>query len=282
MRLATFRTDMAKQGRRARTYVALGVMAGLPILMTFAFKYGGRGERGDRDPTELFRLARQSGVVVPAAALAALSGFFLIIVVAVFSGDAVASEASWGNLRYLLVRPVSRARLLAGKTVVAFLLAWIATVSISLVGLAAGTIAFGLHPIDVPLIVHQSVGQLLSHLVVVTAYIAWSMSAVVAFGVMLSTMTDAPAGAIFAAAGFGIVAEILDAIQPLGFLRYGLPLHYLNAWTDFFRPTNSIIGGASASFARAEMWRGVAVQVPYVVVFLAVAFWWFGRKDVLS
>ena len=31
----------------------------------------------------------------------------LVLVVALFGGDAIAGEASWGNLRYLLMRPIT-------------------------------------------------------------------------------------------------------------------------------------------------------------------------------
>src|SRR3712207_8787735 len=44
-----------------------------------------------------------------------MSPFFLVVVVGSFAGDAVAGEASWGTLRYLLVRPVPRGRLLRAK-----------------------------------------------------------------------------------------------------------------------------------------------------------------------
>ena len=280
--IALFRTEMSKQLRRIRTYVTLGVMSAIPILITVSLKYGGRGERHEGQGDSLFRLARQSGVVVPAAALAVMSGFFLVIVVAVFAGDIVAGEASWGNLRYLLVRPISRRRLLSAKLAVAFVFACVATALIFVVGLAAGVLAFGWHPIDVPLLgIHQSASQLVQHVAVVTAYIAWNMSSVVALGFLVSTMTDVATGGTFAAAGFVFISEILDAIPSLGFLRYGLPTHYLNAWTDFVVvPGNST--GSALSHVHAEMLRGLLVQVPYIAVFCGVAFWWFARKDITS
>ena len=54
-----------------------------------------------------------NGALFPAAALALVLAVFLGVAVAVLAGDAVAGEASAGTLRYLLVRPVGRARLLA-------------------------------------------------------------------------------------------------------------------------------------------------------------------------
>ena len=47
------------------------------------------------------------------------AGFLLVVAVALFCGDTVASEASWASLRYLLAAPVPRARLLRQKLAVA-------------------------------------------------------------------------------------------------------------------------------------------------------------------
>ena len=58
-----------------------------------------------------------NGQLFPAAALALVLPVFLPITVAIVAGDAVAGEASAGTLRYLLVRPVGRLRLLAAKLV---------------------------------------------------------------------------------------------------------------------------------------------------------------------
>ena len=46
-------------------------------------------------------------------------GFLLVVVVSLFCGDTVASEASWASLRYLLAQPVPRSRLLRQKFIVA-------------------------------------------------------------------------------------------------------------------------------------------------------------------
>ena len=57
----------------------------------------------------------------------------------------MSGEATWGTLRYLLVRPVSRARLVLAKLTVAYALTLIAILTIVGAGLVAGTIAFGWH-----------------------------------------------------------------------------------------------------------------------------------------
>src|SRR3979490_1029719 len=84
-----------------------------------------------------------------AAAFLFMSRFLLVVVVAIFAGDAVAGEATWGSLRYSLVRPIGRARLLAVKVTMALVFVVIATALIVLTGLIAGGLAFGWHRIDV-------------------------------------------------------------------------------------------------------------------------------------
>ena len=49
-------------------------------------------------------------------AISASASFLLVVLTALFVGDAVPSEASWSTLRYLLVAPVPRARLLTSKS----------------------------------------------------------------------------------------------------------------------------------------------------------------------
>ena len=129
------------------------------------------------------------------------------------------------------------------------------------------------NPIDVPVIgLHQSVAALLTHLGIGSAYVAWHMVPIVAIALMVSTMTDNPTGAIGAGVGLSVVSQILDAIPQLGSLRNALPTHYLEAWRVL------IVRGQTSS----DLWRGVLLQIPYIVVFCSIAFLWFRRKDVLS
>jgi ABC-2 type transport system permease protein len=98
------------------------------------------------------------------------------------------------------------------------------------------------------------------------------MASVVAFALMLSTLTDASFGAVAGGVGLAVVSEIMDGISPLHRIRLGLPTHYWDAWN----------GLLSSPVHTADMVRGALAQAGYAAVFLGIAFWWFGRKDVLS
>jgi ABC-2 type transport system permease protein len=264
------RVEFAKQTLRVRTYLLLGLMIVIPVIMTVALKVG--GPPSDHRDSDLFNLATGSGLNMPLAALTAMSGFLLPLVVLVFAGGAIAEEASWGSLRYLLLRPVSRGRLLLSKLAVAAVLALVATLLITLSALVAGVIAFGWHPAITLSSATLPQNEALPRLVAATLYVAWSLSGVIAFGLMLSTMTDAALGAVSGGIGLTIVSEILDSIPALGGLRDVFPTHYWRVWEGLF----------SQPAVTGDIVHGALLQIPYLVVFLAAAWWWFHRKDIVS
>jgi ABC-2 type transport system permease protein len=270
--LRLVRTELAKQVLRPRTWVALGFVVAVPIIITVALKLNPPDFSGDTED-QFFFLATKTGLAVPIAALELMSAFFLVVVICMFAGDAVAGEAGWGNLRYLLTRPVGRGRLLAVKLFVAALFALLSTALVAISGLVVGVVAFGWHPIEIPFLgLSQSPGEIVVHLLVAVLLITWGLAGVITFGFMLSTMTDGAAGAIFGAVGLYIVTLILNEIRSLGAIRYGLPVRYYNAWTNLFTHDRFT----------DDMWRSVLIQVPYVLVFCGIAWWWFHRKDIKS
>lgn len=269
--LRLLRAELVKQARRPRTWVALAFVVIVPVIMTIALKTNPPEPGGDHE--RFFALATQTGLMVPVAALRLMSRFFLVVVLCLFAGDAVAAEAGWGNLRALLVRPVGRGRLLFAKLVTAIAFGLLATALVVIAGLVAGVIAFGWHPLELPLLgLSQSAGDLVANLGLSVLLVFWGLAGVLAFGFMLSTMTDSAAGAIFGAVGLYIVSTILDAIDSLGSIRYGLPVHYFDAWADLF----------TGNRFTDDMWRSALLQIPYVLVFCGIAWWWFHRKDIKS
>ena len=269
--LATMRTELVKSLRRPRTYVAYGILVLIPIIMAVAINLNPPDARGEG---RLLVLASQTGLLLPGFALRVTSAFMLVVVVALFGGDAIAGEASWGSLRYLLMRPVKRGRLVVSKFVVAVFCAWIAVVLVVATALIVGSIVFGTASIPSfpPFFPGQSSGDILYHLLVSTAYVAWSLTGVVAFSFMVSCMTDAPFGAIFAGVGLYFASLILDAISSLGSIRYVLPTHYFDTWVDLL----------TRGEFHANLWRGVLLQLVYITVFFLVGLWWFRRKDIKS
>ena len=268
------RVELRKQIRRLRTYIGLGICFGLPVIITIALKVGGPPhERGGGNEEGFFRLATKSGVNMPIAALSVMSMFLLPIVILLFFGESVAGEAGWGTLRYLLVRPVKRGKLLRAKVVVAFFLAIIGTALVIAGGLAAGIAAFGWHSVITPSLAVFTPRAALQQLLIGAGYVVWNFSGAAALAFLLSTMTDSPVGTVAGSMGLVIVSQILDGITavPAGF-RNWLPTHFWTAWHGLFVVPSK----------RTDMIRGTLHQLPYAVGFLVLAWWWFKRKDILS
>jgi ABC-2 type transport system permease protein len=273
--IAVLRVELAKQFRRPRTYVALGVVAMVPVLVTVALWISPPGFRGRGGTGTFFFYATQTGLFIPAVSLIVISRLLLPFVVAVFAGDAIAAEGNWGTLRYLLVRPVARGRVFLAKLVTVIFFSGVGSLLVVVTGLIAGAIAFGwkdLPPIAAVFGLDQGRAELTRNMLLGTLYVGWSMAAAGAFAFMISTMTDVPAGAIGAGFGLAVTSQIVDAIEPLGTKRDYLPTHYLEAWTGLFSPRYD--GG--------EMLHGILLQIPYVLVFCAIGWWWFHRKDINS
>jgi ABC-2 type transport system permease protein len=120
-RTLPIRVELVRQLKRRRTLVMFGILIALPFVLLIAFQLGG-GPGSDNTRVNLMDTATVSGANFAAVNLFASAGFLLVVPVALFCGDTVASEASWSSLRYLLAAPVPRARLLWSKLVVGLVL----------------------------------------------------------------------------------------------------------------------------------------------------------------
>ncbi|MFI8532861.1 ABC transporter permease [Streptomyces aquilus] len=265
------RVELVRQLKRRRTMVMFGILAALPFVLLIAFAIG--GEPGGRNNTvSLMDTATASGANFAAVNLFVSAGFLLVIPVALFCGDTVASEAGWSSLRYLLAAPVPRARLLWSKLMVGLGLSLAAMILLPVVALAVGTAAYGWGPLEIPTGGSLSPGTAAGRLVIVVAFIFVSQLVTAGLAFWLSTRTDAPLGAVGGAVGLTIVGNVLDAVTALGDWRDFLPAHWQFAWADAVQPSMEWSG----------MIQGAAVSVTYALVLFALAFRGFARKDVVS
>ncbi|MFJ6984092.1 MULTISPECIES: ABC transporter permease [unclassified Streptomyces] len=265
------RVELVRQLKRRRTLVMGAVLAALPFVLAVAFAIGGEpGEGGDR--VNLMDTATASAANFVAVNLFVSAGFLLVIPVALFCGDTVASEAGWSSLRYLLAAPVPRARLLWSKLVAGLTLSLAAMVLLPVVALAVGTAVYGWGPLQIPTGGSLDETAALRGLAVIVAYLFVSQLVTAGLAFWLSTKTDAPLGAVGGAVGLTIVGNVLDAVTALGDWRHFLPAHWQFAWADAIQPTPEYAG----------MIQGTAVSVTYALVLFALAFRGFARKDIVS
>lgn len=271
----TVRTELVRQVRRRRTLVAVLLVIALPLIVVAAVKFGpsssGGGGFGNGD-LDLVGLATSSAWNFTLTMLLFSSNFLLIVIAALFLGDSVASEASWGTLRYLLIAPVPRRRLLRSKVIVGLIL----TVAVLLVLVVAswiiGAIAFGIEPLSSPLGGAFSATDSLQRIAIITAYIAITLLFTAGIAFLMSVLTDVPLGAVGTAVILVIVLNILDAIEALGDLRRLFPTDYGAAWVDALSPVINW----------HQMITGATYNTVAFVIFLGIAFVLFERKDITS
>ncbi|MFD8058702.1 ABC transporter permease [Streptomyces cyaneofuscatus] len=278
-RTLPLRVEAMRQLRRRRTLLMGGILAALPFILIVAFAIGGTpdgedGGGGGRGGSRinLMDVATESAANFAATSLFVSAGFLLVVPVALFCGDTVASEASWSSLRYLLAAPVPRVRLLWSKLVVALGFSLAAMVLLPVVALAAGTAAYGWGPLKLPTGGALAAGDTIPRLALVVAFIFVSQLVTAGLAFWLSTKTDAPLGAVGGAVGLTIVGNVLDAVTALGSWRDFLPAHWQFAWADALQPELEWGG----------MIKGAAISVTYALILFALAFRGFSRKDIVS
>jgi len=264
------RIELVRQLKRRRTQVTFALVALLPVILWVAFSLA-----DDGPPTgslNLVDLAKGSAANFAVFALFASASFLLVVVVALFFGDTVASEASWSSLRYLLAAPIPRARLLRQKAIVAAILSVAAILLLPTVALLVGSLAYGTGNLVSPTGESLSFVAGASRVLLGALYVAVYLSWVAALGLLLSVSTDAPLGAVGGAVMASIVSQILDQITALEDLRDYLPTHYGTAWSGLLGQTVDWSG----------MTRGLFSSLCYALVLGALAVYRFHRKDITS
>jgi ABC-2 type transport system permease protein len=267
------RVELLKLARRTRTWVSIGLLCGLPALVAVFLAVTKVGPAPGQGPAFLSAVL-SNGALYPAAALAMVLPIFLPVSVAVVAGDSIAGEASAGTLRYLLVRPVGRTRLLVAKLVALVVFALLAVILVATTSYVIGTQVFGSQSDALTSVsgVSLTPAQVLVRMCGAIGYIAVSMLGVGAIALFLSTVTDSALGAALGALAALVTSQVLVTLDAAGAVKPYLPTRYWLAWVDLFR---------EPIFWR-EIDRGLGIQLVYVAVFLAAAWANFATKDVTS
>src|SRR5438067_1588239 len=242
--------------RRLRTYVlgtGLLLISVLPTVVLAATGHSGSG-----GPPFLNDI-RTNGLFGALTALAIAQPFFLPLGTALLAGETVAAEASAGTLRYVLIRPAGRVRLIVQKYASVMTLLGIAVLWISAAGLVAGWIAFGVGPMATLSGTTLAVGPSLLRILVATGYVLLGVAGLGAIGVFFSTLTDSAIGAGMATLFVAIVSQLLDGLSLLHAIHPYLLSHEWLAFSDLFRSPVLWTG----------IIHGVWIALGYTAVFLA-------------
>ena len=300
------KVELVKLLRRPRTWISVVLTCALPLMVAIFITVTdlvpppGQG-------SAFLSAVLQDGALYPAAALALVLPVFLPVAVAVVAGDSIAGEAATGTLRYLLVRPVGRTRLLVAKLVSVVVYVLLVVLAVTFTAYATGVFLLG--PSEAAAVgqapggivpggaaapglagqaptAGQAAGgavtslsgaplsllQLTERTAGAIAFITVSMLGVAAIALFLSTITDSALGSALGALAALVASEVLVTLNAATVVQPYLPTRYWLAWIDFFR---------QPVFWR-DIQRGFGIQAVYVLVFLAAAWANFSTKDITA
>ncbi|MGA4966700.1 ABC transporter permease [Streptomyces pseudogriseolus] len=272
--LGLFRDELRTTFRRWRTLALLGVLAAVPVLVGIAVRIetgDGSSSGGGGGPAFVSQITN-NGLFLVFTALAATLPFFLPMAVGVIAGDAVAGEAGAGTLRYLLVAPAGRTRLLLTKyaTVMVFCLA--ATLVVAVSALAVGALLFPLGDLTTISGTRITFGEGLLRALLIALVVAASLLGVAALGLFVSTLTNSGIAAMATTVGLLITVQILDQIPQLHALHPYLFSHYWLSFADLMRePVHW-----------DDLTKNLGLQALYAAVFGSAAWARFTTKDVTA
>ncbi|HEV2784154.1 MAG TPA: ABC transporter permease [Actinophytocola sp.] len=271
--------ELRKLVLRPRVWLSILLLCALPLVVAVVLAAADFPPPPGQGGAFLSAVLR-NGSLYPAAALALVLPVFLPLAVAVLAGDGIAGEAATGTLRYLLVRPVGRTRLLIAKLVALCAFILLAVLLVVITSLVIGILLFGTGA--------EAVGQagavtslsgvtltpfeLTLRLLGSIAYIVASMLGFGVIALFLSTLTDSGLGAALAALAVLITSSVLETLDAAGPIKPYLPTNFWLAWIDFFRDP----------IFWHSIEKGLLLQAGYVIVFFGAAWANFSTKDVTS
>lgn len=270
--LALLGSELAVLFRRRRTIAMLLALAAVPVLVAVAVRISTGDDGGvSRGPSFVTGIAG-NGLFVGVASLVLAIPLFLPLTVGVVAGDTIAGEASQGTLRYLLVAPAGRVRLLVVKYVGAAAFCFAAPLAVVVAGTVIGAILFPIGPVTLLSGDQIPVGEGIGRLVLIGLYVGVAMLGLAAIGLFVSTLTDVPVGAMAATVVLAVTSQVLDQLPQLDALH---PFLFTDSWLgliDLLRqpPEWSTFG------------TDALLQLGWVVVFGALAYGRFTTRDVLA
>ncbi|MQA81133.1 MAG: ABC transporter permease subunit [Streptosporangiales bacterium] len=264
-----FLAELRLTFRRLRTVALLAGFAAVPILLGVVIRIASEPGEAGEGPNLIGNVA-QNGVFLVFVSLFFLLPLFLPVGVAVIAGDSLAGEAHLGTLRYLLVAPAGRVRLLAAKLVAVLAFCVAAAFTVFAVATIVGLVLFPRG--DVPLLTGTTISYAdgVGRGLLVAGYVALSLTGIGAIGVFASTLTEAPLGAMAVTVAVPLASQILDVVPQLAVIGPYLPTHHWMSLADLLRdPIHT-----------PNLVAGLVLQLVYVLVFSSAAYARMTTRDV--
>ncbi|BDH09276.1 ABC transporter permease [Streptomyces hygroscopicus] len=276
--LGLLRSEIGVTFRRWRTLALLAVLAGVPVLVGIAVRIEtgdggleGGGGGGAGGPAFLSQITH-NGLFLVFTSLAVTLPFFLPMSVGVIAGDSLAGEAHGGTLRYLLVAPAGRTRLLLVKYATTLTFCLVGTLVVAVSALVTGALLFPLGEVTLLSGTSVSFGEGLLRALAIAVAVALSLVGVAAVGLFVSALTTSGIAAMATTVGLLITVQILDTLPQLHAVQPYLFPHYWLSFADLLRDP----------VYWDQLQKNLGLQALYALVFGSAAWARFTTRDITA
>ena len=261
-----YRWELAKLIAQKRTYLGLGAASLVPVIFVVVLVL----QSGGPNDVPLGRYIRDTGLAVPFVVLFFMSIWGLPLLTALVAGDIVAAEYHNGTLKTILTRSRDRGQVFAGKVLATVTYTLTIVFAMGLVGVVAGSIAWGFHPLTSLSGTKVSPGHGFALLLASLAIYTLPLAGIAAFGVLLSTITQNSAASVVGALMWALLMQLVGVLPGTESFRPYLLGTQFEAWHGFLR--------TPADWAPIA--RAIWVCALYILMPLGAAYLVFLRRDV--
>jgi ABC-2 type transport system permease protein len=261
-----YRWELVKLLAQKRTYLGLGAAMLVPVIFVVVLQL----QSGGPNDVPLGRYIRDSGVVTPLVVLLFMSIWGFPLITALVAGDIVASETNNGTLKTILTRSRERGQVFAGKALAAFTYTLVIVVSMGVVGVVAGSIAWGFHSFTSLSGTPVSAGRGLGLMFASLGVYVLPLAGIAAFGLLLSTVTRNSAASVVGTLMFALFMQLIGVLPGTESIRPYLLGTQFDAWHGFLR--------TPADWTPVV--RAIWLSAIYIFVPLFAAYVVFLRRDV--
>lgn len=269
--LRLLRSEIRLIATRRRNIIAASVLCGIPIVLALALVTSGAADKTGNAPP-LVSMMYGNGLLVVLGTFSVESLIFLPLAVCLLATDAFCGEAHAGTLRYLLVVPIGRTRLLLVKFLANAICIVAVVAAVAIIAAAVGLAIFGTGELATLSGIPLEFGDSVQVTILVCLYAMAMLVSFLGVGMFVSTMTDQPAAAISIGLLYILVDQVLVVTPELDWLNPYLLTGYWRDWGDLLRQP----------METDHVYMGLTVAAIYAVVGMTGAWARLTTRDVTS